>query len=185
MPSFFGRFTPRDDTKYNLQILEEFFSKFTHKYVISYEQKPRNNHYHFCIWDVDRSPENLRYHIKLSLEGHVYLSGKEIENKVNAIAYTIKDGSYKSAGIDIFTWMEAVRTSKPKKDFNEEYKKLVEHYDPNLHSERWLVGGLLELHKEFNKKIYINHIRALKDLIFLKKQPNYREKLIDKIIGYD
>lgn len=183
--SYFCRFTPHSDTDYSLDKLSEFISQLSNKYVISYEQKPRNNHYHICLWDVNRSPENLRYHFRTNLVGKVYISGKEIEDQVKAIAYTIKDGSYKSHGIDVFTWMAALRTTKKKESFDEDLTELTDRYSPNLYDDKWLCGGILELYKKFNRKVYTQHIRALMTTIKLKKDPHYRDKLVDKILCYD
>lgn len=183
--SFFGRFTPLPSANYTLDDMEDIISDYTDQYVISYEQKPRNNHFHFVMLECVRGMENLRYRLKSVLDGQLYLSGKGVEDKVKAIAYTIKDGNYKSHGIDVFTWMVALRTTRPKESFDEDLKKLIEEYTPIQHTERWLVSRLVDIHIKFNRKIYSQHLKALKDHVILKKDPCYKEKYIDKILAYD
>lgn len=185
MSSYFCRYTPRKPEETTLDDMEAFIRELTDEFVISYEHLPRNDHFHICLWKVKRSPENLRYHLKTHLVGQVYISGKEIEDKVKAIAYTIKDGSYRSSGIDVFTWMSAMRTTHKKVKFDDDVKELTERYDPQLYNDEWLAGGIIEIYRKHNRKIYVQHLRALLQTIKMHKDSNYKLQLIDKIVGYD
>lgn len=174
--SYFIRLTPRGALSYE-DIIEVIESIGIKKWFICYEEASRP-HYHACLFS-DRGVENLRYQLKAKINAQIYISGKEIESKIKAIAYCMKDGNYRQQNIDILTIMSAKQLSKPKEKFDDELKVLIDDKDSSL---RQIAKRIIDLHIKYNRKIYRAHIKATMELIRLKRCPDYREKFIDFIL---
>lgn len=172
MNEYFVRFTPSSPTSFE-DIILALTAIDIDKYFIAYEEASKP-HYHLCLW-TNRSVENLRYQIKKHINAQVYISGKQIQDRVKAIAYCMKDGNYRQKNIDAFEYMNAKQISTPKIKFDDELKKIT---DSDL-SMRELVSSLIDLHIKCNRKIYRQHIKALMDLIRARKCKTFREELIN------
>lgn len=180
MRSYFVRITPRSTM--TLDSLRDIIEQLDiSKYFICYEEAS-SPHFHLCLW-TPRSPENLRYQLKSLLDASIYISGKEIENKVKAIAYCMKDGTWIQSNIDILTLITAKAMTQPKVTFDSLIKELTEQYTDSK-SDEWLASKLLDIYKSTNRKVYIAHIRSHMETIKLKKNPDYKSALINKILGY-
>lgn len=173
MNSYFVRITPRDPISY--EDIETVLSTLhIEQWFICYEEASRP-HYHLCLFS-ERGVENLRYRLKKEINGQVYISGKQIEDKVKAIAYCMKDGNYRHKNIDVNTFLMANSITHKKEKFEDELKKFI---DDTEHSIRHIVEGIIDLHIKYNRKIYRQHIKALVELIKAKRCPNYRQQLIN------
>jgi len=175
--SYFVRITPYNSISFE-DIIEVLHSIDIQKYCISYEEASRP-HYHLCLWSP-RSVENLRWNLKQAINGQVYISGKEIQDKVKAIAYTIKDGNYRQNGIDIHTFLMANQIKHKKVKFDDELKLITD--DLQL-SGRSLIGAIIDLHVKCNRKIYRAHIRAIYELAMCKRDKNFRSETIERIFS--
>lgn len=184
MKDIFGRFTPDDTAKFTLDSVFSYFSDYTDKLVVSYETDAKRPHYHFVLFGIEVTTETLRARIKRDFSGQVYLSGKDVQDKVKTIAYTIKDGFYKHNGLDINTFLMASVISKPKVKFDSLIKEVQERYITGIMTDRELVSHLLDIHIRTDRKIYLHHIKAQALLIKLKKESNKdkRELLIERIL---
>lgn len=173
--SYFIRITPYKTLSYEdiEKILENLDIT---RWFVCYEEASRG-HYHLCIWSL-RSVENLRYRLKQEIEGQIYISGKEIEDKIKAIAYCMKDGNYRHKNIDILSIMSAKAVSKKKVTFVDELSNISTEGTP-----RHILTRIIDLHIKYNRKIYRQHIRALLDLLMCKKDSTYKEELIKNILG--
>lgn len=171
--SYFLRITPYDPLSF--EDIEAFLETLSiNQYFICYEEASRP-HYHLCLFS-ERGVENLRYRIKRDINGQVYISGKAIEDKVKAVAYCMKDGKWKQKNMDVHTMLMATATTHKKENFETELKKIMENTELSL---RKVVKEIIELHIKYNRKIYRQHIRALIELIRVKRCTDYKEKLID------
>ena len=170
---YFVRITPNDNATFD-DIIDMMIHMEIEKYFICYEEAARP-HYHLCLW-TKRSPENLRYQLKERVNGQVYISGKEIQDKVKAIAYCMKDGNYIEKNIDINTFLLAKTITHKKVKFEEELKQIIDNKDLSI---RTLVKQIVELHIKYNRKIYRQHIKAMIELIRVKRCPDYKDKLIE------
>lgn len=173
--SYFIRITPYETLSYE-DIIQTLSDISCDKYFICYEEATRP-HYHLCIWCV-RSVENLRYRLKDAINGQIYISGKQIEDKLKAIAYCMKDGNYRHNNVNILDIMSAKSISKKKDCFNDEVKKI----DQSL-SGRQLLNAIIDIYIKYDRKIYKQHIKSMYDLIMIKKDKSYRDKIIDEILG--
>lgn len=173
--SYFLRITPSSTLSYE-DIITVLTNLSIDKWFICFEEASRP-HYHLCIWCV-RSVENLRYRLKAEINGQIYISGKQIEDKLKAIAYCMKDGNYRHQNVNILDIMSAKAISHKKVTFDEELKSL-----DTSGTKREIVGAIIDLHVKYNRKMYKQHIRALFDLIMAKKDVSYREILIKDILG--
>lgn len=182
--SYFIRFTPTDPTVYSLDIVRYVIDTFfmPEKYVIGRE-KASSEHYHIALWNMDYTPEALRYQLKNRLKGQIYISGKEIEDKIKSIAYCFKDGDYIDHGLSIMEFLQATSISKPKIKYDDLLAQAEELYDGD---DKKFTRNLLEAHIKTNKKIYLPHIKAQVLLTKLKKDRygTYKEYLVEKIIDY-
>lgn len=169
---YFVRITPTGVLSYE-DITTSLSSIGIDKWFIAYEEASRP-HYHLCLW-TERSVENLRYQIKKHINGQVYISGKQIQDRVKAIAYCMKDGNYRQNNVNMLEVIMAKQISTPKIKFDDELKKIV---DSDL-STRDIVSSLIDLHIKCNRKIYRQHIKALMDLIRARKDRTFREDLIN------
>lgn len=174
--SLFGRLTPRSTT--TMDDIVNLFNQFDiTKYVLCYEEASKP-HFHFCVWTT-RSAENLRYQFKQKLDTQVYISGKDIEDKIRAIAYCFKDGNYVTKNIDILTIMAAKSVTFKKVSFDDELKEIQN--DNSLSIEQ-ITNKIIDLYIKYNRKIYRQHIRALIELIKVKRSETYRNNLIKNLI---
>lgn len=176
--SYFLRLTPRNPTC--LDAIRNIIDPLSYKYVISQEETPRV-HYHICMW-CHKSIENLRYHLKQRVDGQIYISGKDIEDKINAIAYTIKDGNYVHRNLDITEFLLANAVTKRKLKFDDLIDQLKDEYNPSTMSDQTLVRKILEIYTKCKRKPYKQHIRALYDTIKLSKDSRYIDRMVEQII---
>lgn len=181
--SIFARFTPDNPDIHSLDSIEDFIKNYTDTYVFSYEIEASRPHYHLALFDVSISTELFRNHLK-KLEGQVYISGKDIADKVKTIAYTIKDGLYRYCNLDVNDYLMANSIKKKKIKYDDRLKEIEQSYLRGLIDDKALVTQIVEAHIQSNKKIYIQHIKAQLSLIKLKNTKNqtYREILINKIL---
>lgn len=177
--SYFARLTPRNPT--SLKAVEELVSFYSNKYVISQEEATRV-HFHICMW-CDKGIENLRYHLKSKIDSQIYLSGKDIEDKVSAIAYTIKDGYYVHRGLDVNEFLLANAVTRPKVDFDDTIKRITDDYDPSYVSDQKLLTQIIDTYIQCRRKPYKQHIRALYDSIKISKDQTYKQRLIENILS--
>lgn len=180
MRGYFIRLTPDDEISLDdiVRLIEG--ALLPESYVISREEASRI-HFHILVY-TDFSPERLRYRIKALLATQVYISGKDIVDKVRTIAYTIKDGNYRTKGIDPFEWLEAKRISHKKEKFEDALKVIEGNYGRTGNADA-LVRELITLHLDFNKKIYKQHLKAHFETIKIKKDLDFRERFIKDILG--
>lgn len=179
--SYFIRLTPDCSADVNLDIVFKLFKNYDPtKLVVAVEQGTRE-HYHIAIWGVTRSSANLRANIKLHLDCQVYISGKDIENSVKAIAYCFKDGNYKYMGLNIDEFLQAVSVSKPKLKYDKILQEIDRDYDGD---DKKYLSKVFQAHVDTNKKVYMQHIKAQLLLTKLKhdKYGTYKTYLIEKII---
>lgn len=174
--SYFLRITPYEQLSFE-DIIEVVETLGIKKYFICYEEASRP-HYHLCLFS-ERGVENLRYQIKKRINGQIYLSGRQIDNKLRAIAYCMKDGVWREKGINILDIMAAKALSKPKENFDDDIAKLVA--EPELSIEQ-ITSRIVDTYVKYNRKVYRHHIRALVELIRIKRCPEYRKNLIRNII---
>lgn len=177
MHSYFVRITPRDALSF--EDIELVLSDLQiSQYFICYEEASRP-HYHLCLFS-QRGVENLRYQLKSKVNAQVYISGKEIEDKVKAVAYCMKDGKWKQKNMDINTVLMASSITHKKQNFDTELKELIDNTQGSIQT---IVEQILDLHVKYNRKIYRQHIKALVELIRLKKEGNtYRQQLVKYFI---
>lgn len=172
---YFIRLTPYKATTFE-DIIDVFSAIDIDTYVISYEEASRN-HYHAYIIS-SYSPERLRYQLKSKLSSQVYISGTQVLDKVKTIAYTIKDGNYKHKNIDVNTLLMAESVSKPKFNFDDELKKIL---DKDITPDK-LVDEIIDLYVQSKRKIYIQHIQAIVRNWKAQKDSSYRKELKNKIL---
>lgn len=177
--SYFLRCTPRQEV--SLETFKSLVTRFTSSYIISREEAS-SVHYHIAIFKVQLGPELLRYHCKQSIPGQWYISGKDVQSQIKAVAYCMKDGNYIYNGLDVNTILMAKSISKPKVKFDEELEKISNIEDKPIED---IVDKIIDLYIRTGRKIYIQHIRAQVELIRAKRCSTYREILRNKIIGYD
>lgn len=184
MASHFCRFTPQSPTDYTLDIVFDHLKELCTAFIVSYETDANRPHFHFALWNTQYSTETLRARLKRVLHGQLYISGKDIENKINAIAYIIKDGLFRSFNVDAVAYLSACQVTQKKVKYDDLVKEIEIEYNKSLINDRQLIGKLLDSAVKCNRKIYLNHIKAQALLIKLKKETNKdkREFLIDKII---
>ena len=184
MGSYWIRFTPSNPEAYTLgtvkYVLDTHF--VTEKYVLAIE-KAASTHFHIALWTTDKYKSNdaLKYQLKKYLEGQVYISGKEIQDKIRVIAYCFKDGQYVTKNIDVMTFLQAASISKPKLKYDDLLQTAEKEYSGD---DKNFVRNLLDAHIKTNKKIYLQHIKAQLLLTKLKKDQygTYKEYLVDKIV---
>lgn len=174
--SYFIRITPREQMSMD-DVINVIEAAGSDKWFVCYEEGKKRGHFHVCMWCV-RGPENLRYHLKAKINGQVYISGKEIEKQVNAVAYCMKDGQWKEKNIDILTLMSATAMTKPKVNFDSELKELTES-DQSIEK---IASRLVDLYIKYNRKIYRQHLKSHMDLIRAKRCGIYRDNLVKYIL---
>lgn len=180
MPSsYFCRITPRETISF--EDIEAFLDRIRiSQWVVCFEQGTKNQseHYHLCLFS-ERGPENMRFHFKATFNAQVYISGKDIDDKIRAVAYCFKDGNYRQKNLDYNTFLMAHNVTHKKLKFEDEIRDL-----DLTKTDRQILETIVDLHAKYNRKIYRPHIRALFDLIRLKKQGNsYRDILVKDILG--
>lgn len=170
---YFIRVTPYDTS--TLDDIRNVFEQLNFdSYVLSRELASRV-HYHAYI-RTTKSAERLRYQLKQRVGGQIYISGKQVEDQVRAIAYTIKDGSYIYKDIDVNTFLKAVQLSKPKTTFDDRIKE-IKSRDPTV-----VTRGVVRAYKEFNRKPHLHHIESLVRYILLKNDDTYENVVVNKIL---
>lgn len=179
--SYFLRFTPLKPEDYNLKTVSVVFRMFDPTKLVVAREKASHEHYHIAIWGITRTSQNLRAYLKNVLEGQIYISGKEIEDQLRAIAYCLKDGDYYAQGLSIIEFLQASAISKRKIKYDDLLQEAEKEYDGD---DKKFVRKLLEAHVKTNKKVYLPHIKAQLLLTKLKKEQygTYREYLVEKII---
>lgn len=182
MRGYFIRITP-DDATMTLTAMVDYLDLTLEckEYVVSREEASRV-HFHLLLY-VPFSAERLRYRIKSCIEGQVYISGKDIQDKVKCIAYTIKDGCYKQKGISFVDWMQAKQVTKKKIKFEDSLKAIEVAY-AHTRDEETLLRDLMDLHIKHGRKIYKHHIKSWFESIKIKTDSSYKEKVIKEILGY-
>lgn len=177
MPEYFIRITPYD--RVSLDDVENLFKILkVERYVVSYEEASRP-HYHAFL-ETSYTAERMRYQIKAHLNGQIYISGKEVQHKVKAIAYTIKDGNFRMKNIDVNEYLMAKSITHQKPNFDKELKEITDK-EWTEDQKRQLTEEVLELYVKFNRKIYIQHIQAIVRTS-LSKDKKYRFRLVEKIL---
>lgn len=173
---YFVRLTPNGELLFD-DLIDTLDNLDIQKYFVCHERASRP-HYHLCIW-TSRSSENLRWNLKQLLDCSIYISGKEIQDKVRAIAYCMKDGNYREKNIDINDWLLAKQLTFKKTNYEEEYSELL---NDSVHPIEWIAQKLIDLQVKYNKKIYRQHLRATMELIRCKRCGRYRNDLAKYII---
>lgn len=174
--SFFVTFTPYDSLTFE-DIIEFLKSIGIQTYFICYEEASRP-HYHFVI-ETNRSVENFRYLCKTRLNGRLHISGKDIEDKVQAIAYCMKDGVYRENNMNVNDILLAKQRSHPKIKFDDELKVLMEDEESSIPI---IAKKLIDLHIKCKRKIYRQHLKAIMDTIRARRCHIYRQELEKYII---
>lgn len=168
----FIRITPNNGismTLDDIKITMEALKIDTYLASQEYTHKERL-HYHIYL-KTDYTNERLRYQLKKLLSGQVYISGKDVIDKIQCLAYTIKDGNYIHNNIDILTLMSAKAKSFKKVTFEDELNNIQVR-----HSEKY-VQDILEVYAKYNRKIYPQHIQAYIRSQFVKNDKAYRDRL--------
>lgn len=173
---YFARITPNGELSFD-DLIDTIENLDIQKYFICSERASQQ-HYHLCLW-TPRSSENLRWNLKQLINATIYISGKEIENKVRAIAYCMKDGNYREKNIDVNTWLLAKQTSFKKTTYEEEYAELL---NDTVHSIEWIAKKLVQLYVKYNKKIYRQHLKATVELIKCKRCGSYQDELVKYLL---
>lgn len=168
----FIRITPHSPTSFD-DMRDTLRHLSIETYCVSFEQASRD-HYHAYV-RTTRSPENLRYNLKRFLNAQIYISGKQVIDKVRTIAYTIKDGSFIHNNIDINTMLMAQAVSHPKITFDDRIAE-IRSTDPH-----YITTKVVDAYIEFDRKPYRQHIEALVGYILLKQDPSYRTRYIRSI----
>lgn len=182
MRGYFIRITP-DDANMTLYDMKDFLDLTLEcqQYVVSREEASRV-HFHVLLY-VPLSAERLRYRIKSCIEGQVYISGKDIQDKVRCIAYTMKDGLYKFKGIDVAEYLRAKQISHKKKKFDDCLRIIEQNYSRS-HADEALIDELIQLHCDFKRRIYRHHLKALFESVKIEFDEGYRERVKKEILGY-
>lgn len=180
MTSFFLRYTPHQ-TDHSLLSIQSVINQLEPTKFVVAREKATHEHYHIALWGVKRSPESLRAFLKLKLIGKWYISGKEIEDKVKAIAYCIKDGDYIYNNLDVNEFLQANSISKRKVKYDDLLATAEKDYSGD---DKKFVAALIDAHVRTNRKVYLPHIKAQLLLTKLKfdKYGTYKEYLVDKIM---
>lgn len=183
MRGLFMRITPYNNDDATLQRIAEIIELTTvpARYVIS-EEIASHLHYHILTYS-DRSPERIRYAIKSKIECQLYISGREVQDKVKAIAYTIKDGKYIQKNMDVNDFLLAKQISRPKRTFDDGLKELKEIYKTNMDDEE-LLRGLIRVYKEFNKKINRLHLKNHLESIRIYSSQDAEDQLVRSILEF-
>lgn len=182
MRGYFIRITPDDASNTTLLDIKELFDLHLEstQYVISMEIASRL-HFHALLYS-SYSPERLRYRIKSVLDCQLYISGKDIQDKVSCIAYTIKDGSYVHRGIDVWTWMQAKQKTHKKVSFEDAVKVISQNYAVSKDDDK-LLDEIRQVYIDYNRRMYKHHIRGLYDTIKIANDRNYWERTKKEILG--
>lgn len=182
MRGYFIRITPLDDAEVGLHgmvaIIENELG--CEKYVVSREVASRV-HFHALIYTAF-SPERVRYRLKGILECQLYISGKDIQDKVSCIAYTIKDGSYVQKGIDVCTWLQAKQKTHKKVTFDDVLKTISNKYRTSGNDDQ-LLEDIRQLYIDFHRRMYKHHIRGLYDTIKITHDSRYWKQVKNEIMG--
>lgn len=181
MKGLFIRITPDDES--TLEDIKTIIEDATlpDAYVLSREVAS-SVHYHLLVY-TPFSPERVRYRIKGSLSCQIYISGKDIQDKVKAIAYTIKDGHYVHKGLNVQEWLMAKQKTHKKITFEDAISTIEASYIKDRNDEV-LVQEIIQLHIDFKKKIYRNHLKGWYETIRIRADNGYRDKVVKEILGY-
>lgn len=188
MGSYWIRFTPSTSDAQNVYTLGSIkYVLDTHfhpeRYIIAHEVAS-SVHFHIALWSSVsyRSNEALKYQLKKYLIGQVYISGKEIQEKLKVIAYCLKDGHYLQHNVSVTDFLQAASISKPKIKYDDLIAKIEADYQGD---DKKLARDIFDAYVKTNKKVYLPHIRAQMLLIKLKseKYGTFKEYLVDKILN--
>lgn len=181
MKGLFIRITPDDESTLDdmKAIIEE--ATMPDSYVLSREVAS-SVHYHLLVY-TPFSSERVRYRIKGSISCQIYISGKDIQDKVKAIAYTIKDGHYVHKGLNIQEWMMAKQKTHKKITFEDAISTIETNY-ARLRNDEALVQEIIQVHIDFKKKMYRNHLKGWYDTIRIGVDDTYRNRVVKEILGY-
>lgn len=176
--SYFIRITP-DQQEAGLDQLDTILETIgITKYFICEETATRL-HFHACIY-TDRSAESLRYQLKRYIEGEVYISGKDIQDQVKAVAYCMKDGKWRQKNMEVQTILMAKSITRPKaKPFDKQIGDLIDEVSL---SDESFIKKVIDVHCQFNRKIYPQHIAALTRTRTAKIDEDYKQRLADRIL---
>lgn len=141
----------------------------TSRFAICKEIGGKNRHLHLHIYiefpDLEYNDENriaFRRFLQKNFDGDVRISKEKVRDKISAIAYTIKDGDYKTHNLHWHVFQEALQRTHPKQvTFTMDYQNWFDN-PPRLSGEDYLVGSLLHL--------YIKH-----------RVPFHKDKMIGQI----
>lgn len=140
-------------------------------------------HFH-CVFSFRGGPELLRYRLK-SMGGQVYISGKEVQNQVKAIAYCMKDGDWRQSNMNINDMLMAKSITKPKKtavNFSKSLENLIDRArEDAAYRTKDFINHVIELHIECKKRIYPQHIEGIVRLVEAMRSADYRQRLGERI----
>lgn len=174
---YFVRITP--SVGYGLQQLKEVLDTLSIERYFICEETATRLHYHACIY-TKRSAESLRYQLKRYIQGEVYISGRDIEDQVKAVAYCMKDGKWLQKNMDVNTLLMAQTVTRKKEaKFDKALNDIID--DINLGT-RQMVRAIVQLHVKHNRRIYPQHIEAMVRLGEAKRSRDYTERLVDRIV---
>lgn len=172
---YFVRLTPTVGR--GLQQLKEVLETIGIDKFFICEETAARLHYHACIYTT-KSSESLRYQLKRYITGQIYISGRDIEDQVKAVAYCMKDGQWLQKNMDVNILLMA-QTVTHKKEAKFE-KALNDIIDSDI-EQRPMIRAIVQLHVKHNRRIYPQHIEAMVRLGAAKRSSNYIERLIDRI----
>lgn len=177
MPELFIRLTPYGPSE--LCRVDEIVRNLNPtSYCLSQEEATRR-HYHL-YFNGDYTIERIRYRLKSQIDAQVYISGKDVQDKIRTIAYTIKDGNYTHHNLDVNTFLMAQQVTFKKKTFDDSVKELKQIQWSSIEE---LVDAVIDIYIEFNKKIYEQHLSALVKTIYISQSNKFREHIKGKILS--
>jgi len=184
--ALFGRFTPKDEKEFSLDILDKFFKDAvkSKKFVICEERsKIGVYHFHFIIYTLD-TIQCIRARLLKFLKGkgELYFSKKPVQDQTRAIAYVIKDGSYRSNNIDVGTMLTAKKVSYKKKVFRDEYKRILDDYSSHL-TDEYFVNDLINLYIEFHKPLNLAQITNCCILAKARIDSTYKNQVVRNVMS--
>lgn len=166
---------PIDDS-HNLEAFKTILDNYkdVQAYCISFEISDDDvQHYHLYI-KTELTAKTLRQRFLRTFKCRSRFSSKEIQDRIRAIAYTIKDGNYFQKNLNVHEFLMAVQVSHPKKPkFEVALRSIDEEYIAgNIDFEKYLVR-VLTLYKDYRRKLYRQHIIAHATTVRLEASPQY------------
>lgn len=185
----FVTFIP-DEAPYGLtlkEISDNIISIYNNKAIIVVcREIATNEHYHMYIrvdgipWS-DKTRMDLKRRLREFLAGEIRISKRKVEDRIKAIAYTIKDGNYYCHGIDWFEFTKAKEISHPK---DKSYNVLIKDFYSNVEgkTEMTLIDEVIDIFDKCNIPICTDRIAKIVRLsIIKKKDASFRNRLKDMI----